>query len=149
MARGPDAELLRMLDGYDPTLAKLALKARKAIMRRSKACWELVYHTYALSTAFSLTEHLKDAFCHVAVYQKHVNLGFNRGTELEDPDQLLQGSGKLIRHVRLGPDVDPDTGPIGDLIDQAINNALRRMTDRRASPTPGAVVVKQNAPKPR
>ncbi|MEO1174809.1 MAG: DUF1801 domain-containing protein [Myxococcota bacterium] len=136
-----------MLNGYERGLAKLALEARKAIKRRSKDCWELIYHTYALSTAFSLSEHLKDAFCHVAVYRKHVNLGFNRGTELDDPAQLLQGSGRLIRHVRLGPGVNPDAGSLGELIDEAINHALRRMTDRGASPSPGSVVVKQNSSK--
>ena len=28
--------------------------------------------------------------------QNHVNLGFHRGAELDDPDGLLEGSGKLI-----------------------------------------------------
>lgn len=149
MARQASPQLLDMLDSYDPALAELALEAREAIMRRAEDCWELIYHTYALSTAFSLSEHLKDAFCHVAVYRKHVNLGFNRGTELEDPAQLLRGSGRLIRHVRLGAGVNPDAGPLGELIDKAINHALRRMTDRRTSPSPGASVVKQDSPKKR
>lgn len=149
MARRANPQLLEMLDSCDPDLAKLALEAREAIMRRSENCWELVYNTYALSTAFSLSEHLKDAFCHVVVYKRHVNLGFNRGTELEDPAQLLRGSGRLIRHVRLGTGVDPDTGPLGDLVDEAINHALRRMTDRRECPSPGSVLVKQDSPQRR
>ncbi|MFZ5434478.1 MAG: DUF1801 domain-containing protein [Calditrichota bacterium] len=32
--------------------------------------------------------------------QDHVNLGFWRGTELTDPDGLLEGSGKGMRHVK-------------------------------------------------
>jgi hypothetical protein len=44
---------------------------------------------------------LRDAFCHVAAYSRYVNLGFNRGAELSDPECIVQGSGKLIRHVRI------------------------------------------------
>ncbi|MEO0975537.1 MAG: DUF1801 domain-containing protein, partial [Pseudomonadota bacterium] len=97
MIRPASDELLEMLHTYDPALGPLALAAREALMSREADCWELIYHTYALSTAFSLTEHLKDAFCHVAVYRQHVNLGFNRGAELDDPMGLLKGTGKLIR----------------------------------------------------
>jgi hypothetical protein len=32
---------------------------------------------------------------------KHVNLGFNYGAELPDPSKLLEGTGKLYRHVKI------------------------------------------------
>ena len=32
----------------------------------------------------------------------HVNLGFLRGDELDDPDRLLKGSGKPSKHVKIG-----------------------------------------------
>ena len=34
-------------------------------------------------------------------YKNCVNLGFNRGALLTDPDGVLEGSGKLIRHLRI------------------------------------------------
>jgi SRSO17 transposase len=37
----------------------------------------------------------------VAAYASYVNLGFNHGAELADPDGLLAGSGARIRHVRI------------------------------------------------
>ena len=43
------------------------------------------------------TEH----FCYVAPYGTHVNLGFNYGVELPDPDHLLEGAGKKFRHVKI------------------------------------------------
>jgi hypothetical protein len=39
-----------------------------------------------------------DAITHVAVYAKHVNLGFNDGATLPDPLGILTGSGARIRH---------------------------------------------------
>lgn len=39
--------------------------------------------------------------CHIAVYRKRANLGFNRGAELEYPDCMLVGEGKIIRHIKV------------------------------------------------
>lgn len=145
MIRDPDPELTAFLSTRDPALRELALAARSAILAQAGDCWELIYDTYALSTAFSLTEELADAFCHVAVYKKHVNLGFNRGTELDAPSGLLQGTGKLIRHLRLGGGVEVDAEPVSLLIGQAIENANARLSQRGGEPTPGGVVVKQRS----
>ncbi len=42
-------------------------------------------------------------FAYVNVFTAHVNVGFFRGATLPDPDGLLEGRGKRMRHVRLGP----------------------------------------------
>lgn len=44
-----------------------------------------------------------EPFCYVVGYTKHVNLGFCEGTRLADPDGLLEGKGKQMRHVKLAP----------------------------------------------
>lgn len=50
--------------------------------------------------------------CYLQTAKKHVNLGFNKGNELEDKDsdQLLQGSGKTMRHIRIKnmEDIQPE-----------------------------------------
>lgn len=33
------------------------------------------------------------------IYTNHMNLGFNKGTLLKDPDKLLTGTGNWIRHL--------------------------------------------------
>ena len=43
------------------------------------------------------TEH----FCWLMPAKDHVNLGFNYGAELPDPEHLLEGTGKLFRHVKI------------------------------------------------
>jgi hypothetical protein len=40
-------------------------------------------------------------FCFYMVGKKHVTLGFHYGTSLDDPERLLEGTGKNIRHVKL------------------------------------------------
>jgi hypothetical protein len=43
----------------------------------------------------------KDPFCFYMVGKNHVTFGFHYGTSLEDPQGLLEGTGKNIRHVKL------------------------------------------------
>lgn len=43
------------------------------------------------------TEH----FCWLMPATNHVSLGFNYGAELPDPHHLLEGTGKLFRHVKI------------------------------------------------
>jgi hypothetical protein len=31
----------------------------------------------------------------------HINLGFYYGADLPDPDYLLQGTGKMLRHIKI------------------------------------------------
>ncbi|MFW3579461.1 DUF1801 domain-containing protein [Vagococcus fluvialis] len=40
-------------------------------------------------------------FCYIAFNKEHVTLGFNYGSELEDSTNLLEGVGKLMRHVKI------------------------------------------------
>ena len=43
------------------------------------------------------------AFAYVNAFTVHVNVGFFRGAEIADPKGLLEGTGKLMRHVKLRP----------------------------------------------
>lgn len=60
--------------------------------------------------------------CYLQASKKHVNLGFHKGIKLEkdDSENLLQGSGKALRHVRIKKmeDIKPDEFTI--LIKKAI-----------------------------
>jgi hypothetical protein len=59
------------------------------------------------------------AFAYVDAFRAHVNVGFFRGAEIADPDGLLEGTGKFMRHVKLGPHRDIDTAALGRLIQAA------------------------------
>jgi len=40
-------------------------------------------------------------FCYIGVFKNHINLGFNYGAELPDPENLLEGTGALFRHIKI------------------------------------------------
>ena len=68
------------------------------------------------------------AFGYVNVFTTHVNVGFFQGTELRDPQGLLTGTGKFMRHVKLRPDADIDAEALTKLIESAYTEIKRRLT---------------------
>ncbi len=87
---------------YDKKIQDTCLYLRRFISKKHPKANQLIYNGYnTVSIAFALSEKLQDAFCHLALYKKHVNLGFNRGAEIENPELKLEGNGKLIRHYKV------------------------------------------------
>ena len=66
------------------------------------------------------------AFAYVAVFRAHANVGFFHGAELSDPNGLLQGTGKRMRHVKMRPDVALDADALSALITAAYSDMQRR-----------------------
>jgi hypothetical protein len=100
MPRSPDRKLLTCLAPYDPHVSSLALALRDIVLEEAPKAIESLVDGYAVSIGFSFTgKPLKDGFCHVVTYADHVNLGFNRGALLSDPNGMLAGTGKVIRHL--------------------------------------------------
>lgn len=95
-------QLSEFLKPYDTRIQELFHQVRTFVLENCEPCNELIWDNYnALALGYSNSEILKDAFCHIAVYTKHVNLGFNRGAELGGHDIKLEGKGKLIRHIKV------------------------------------------------
>ena len=69
------------------------------------------------------------AFAYVDVFRAHVNLGFHRGAEVDDPARLLEGSGRFMRHVKLGPGRDVDAADLEELVAIAHADMRRRLDE--------------------
>jgi hypothetical protein len=67
------------------------------------------------------------AFAYVNVFTAHVNVGFFRGAEIADPQRLLEGTGKRMRHVKLGPERAVDAAALMTLIDTAYIDMKKRV----------------------
>lgn len=67
------------------------------------------------------------AFAYVNAFRDHVNVGFFRGAEIDDPASLLEGSGKLMRHVKLRPERVVDESVLTKLIETAYLDMRRRL----------------------
>jgi hypothetical protein len=67
------------------------------------------------------------AFGYVNAFKDHVNVGFFRGAEIADPDGLLEGTGKFMRHVKLRPEHEIDAKALRKLIETAYTDMKRRL----------------------
>jgi hypothetical protein len=120
-------DFLFLLDFKEPQLQQLFKDLRGFILKISPSCNELLYHTHALTAVFSVSEKLSDAFCMIPIYTNHLNLGFNKGTLIDDPDKLLTGTGNLIRHIPIRTQTDYENGKTEALIKAAIAFAIKDM----------------------
>ena len=61
----------------------------------------------------------KDSFCGVFSYAQHVTLEFSRGASLADPHSVLEGTGKLRRHIKLLQVADIDAKRVAHYVERA------------------------------
>jgi hypothetical protein len=92
--RRPDPEYLRLILPYGVGIQELALAARKLILEEAPGASEFVYEVYTIADHFTFTGRPSDAFVFTTTHANWVNLGFNFGSLLPDPDGLLRGEGK-------------------------------------------------------
>lgn len=64
---------------------------------------------------------------YVNVFTSHVNVGFFRGAALRDPARLLQGTAKLMRHVKLRPGTGANAAALRRLIMMAYADIKARV----------------------
>jgi hypothetical protein len=103
----PPAALVKFLKPYDRAIQDLALKLRSLVLEEMAPCYENIYDaSSAVAIGYGSSDRLRDGIFHVAVYTKHVNLGFNQGATLADPLGILKGTGNQIRHISIKTPAD-------------------------------------------
>lgn len=126
MAHSPPRQLIKFLKPYERAIRDLALGLRKLVLDEMAPCYENIYDAYsAVAMGYGTSDRMSDGIFHIAVYPKHVNLGFNCGATLADPDEILEGSGKQIRHI---PIKAPE-----DLLRPEIRSYVRRALEVAAA----------------
>ena len=99
MPRPPLPGLIGFLAAYDPHVADLALALREIILEEAPRASESIYRVYTVAVWFGFSGKMKDMFCFITTHAKHVNLGFPHGATLPDPNRVLEGEGKAMRHI--------------------------------------------------
>lgn len=143
----PPPELLEFLYRYDPAVQSLALGLRRVVLEEMAPCHEYIFAMRPkVVLLYGTTERVvKDCICSIGVFARHVTLAFHRGTDLDDAQGVLQGTGKTMRHIRLTKLSELDQPELRAFLRQARKRTgLRRPRQRTA----GDVVtrVKQTSP---
>lgn len=118
----PPKELLDFLEPYDRGIQEPTLALRQLVIEEVAPCCEYILEVYCVSLLYGPTHKVKDGICYIGVSKNHVNLSFNRGTELADPKKTLEGTGKQTRHVKIRN--------MSDLLRPAVRSYLREACER-------------------
>ena len=60
----------------------------------------------------------------IFVYKKHVSFEFSVGVQMDDPDNILEGSGKFRRHAKFRCLADIEAKKIAFFVKQALRLSL-------------------------
>jgi Domain of unknown function (DU1801) len=116
-------EAEQVLGSYAPEIQNLALAARDFVLEMIPDISQMV-DVKARIIGFGYSEHYADQVCMLMPTKAGVNLGIAYAIELPDPKKLLEGTGKLHRHVKLKSE--------SDLGNPALKNLLKAALARRA-----------------
>ena len=120
MLRPPDRQLLNVLVSYDRSVADLVLALREVLLEEAPDAFERMYSNHPSAVWFGSGPKMKDMFCYIAAARTHVNLGFCRGASLSDPNRVLEGEGKSMRHIKFRSERDVERSFVRRYIRAAI-----------------------------
>ena len=145
-----ETQLASYFAKYEPAMVKLGKALRAKLRARLPGLFEIVYvyeNQNALVISYSPTEHGYEGLCSFALYPDRVHLYFAQGALLSksDPNKLLQGRGKTVRHVVLNTVADFDRAEIEVLMVAALKLAKLRLDASATS----SVIIKAEAQKQR
>ena len=120
--------LEEMAAAFDPRVRDLAARTRALILDVYPEVVEVPWPRQNVAGYGVGPKKMSEHFCYVALHRDHVNLGFNQGAELPDPEGLLEGPGKLLRHRKIA---EPEV-----LEDPALRRLLEAARAHRVSTRP-------------
>jgi hypothetical protein len=145
--------LIRFLKRFDPAIRELALAAREVVLRVLAPSNESILDVYVLAMNYGFSERMKDQVVYVGVYAKHINLAFYRGAQMDDPEDVLEGNGKQLRHIKIRSLADLGTPVIRDYLRRAApDSSVRSKTLKtkiypsRRTPEPARLKEKSRGP---
>jgi hypothetical protein len=106
------------LSCYSPPVRALALELRALVLELIPGVIEQV-DLPARLLAYGYDRTYKGTICVIMPLKGAVNLGFARGVDLSDPADLLAGTGKRARHVRITASEQVHSSALSALLEAA------------------------------
>ena len=63
---------------------------------------------------------MSEGYSYIMPHNSWVNLGFYRGADLDDPAELLEGTGARMRHVKIRAITDAERPAVRALVEAAL-----------------------------
>jgi hypothetical protein len=107
------------LKSYPPPVREIAVRARETILSVLPGASEKVYPGWKV-IQYGTGTGMQDVFAVLSPQRERVNLGLTNGAELPDPEGLLEGTGVVIRHVKLTSPEAAATPAVRELVRSAV-----------------------------
>ena len=119
-----DAEFRGILADSPEPIAELGLKARALIFDVQPQTVEVVWPLQRTAGYGTGPKKMTEQFIWLAPQTRHLVFGFYYGTELPAPAGLLDGTGRLMRHVKIRSDADLENPELRRLIEAATTHRV-------------------------
>ena len=107
------------LASYSPEVRRLTLKARVLIRKAIPKVQEQIDRP-AKIIGYGFGPRYAGLICVLMPTKAGVNLGFYRAIDLPDPKGILEGTGKLHRHVKLKSPADVESPALSAMLRAAL-----------------------------
>ena len=87
--------------GSDPHVTEIARRLRQLIIDIYPDVVEVLWPKQRIIGYGVGPKKMSEHFCYIGAHRDHVNLGFYYGAQLPDPEGLLEGTGKKLRHIKI------------------------------------------------
>lgn len=114
-----ESELETFLLPYPQAMRDLVQQTRALILEIMPDMVEQ-YDPSAKLIGYGTDRTYRGLVCGIVIQKTYLNLMFARGTELPDPEHLLQGSGKRARHVKIKNSADLDKPGVRALLSASL-----------------------------
>jgi hypothetical protein len=104
---------------YSDEVREIAQRTRAMVLANFPGAIEQL-DPPARIVAYGITRTYAGLVCAIAPQRTYVNLMFAQGTTLPDPEQILEGTGKRARHVKLRTVPNVDSPAVRSLLEAAI-----------------------------
>jgi hypothetical protein len=94
-------EFEKAIQSFSPDSKNIARQTRQLIYDILPNVVEVVWVQQKITGFGTGIKKKTEHFCWIMPATNHVSLGFNYGAELPDPKSLLEGTGKLFRHIKI------------------------------------------------
>jgi hypothetical protein len=79
---------------------------------------------------------MREGYCYLAPHGDRINFGFYQGVSLSDPEGLLEGSGKAMRHVKVSTAKLARSKAVAALIAGAVAERRRALAESKSGAGP-------------
>ncbi len=114
------SDINEFLQPYDGAIARRALQLRAVVRAVLPGITEQI-DTAAKMIGYCYGQKYSQLICVIIPSKKGLKLGFNRGTALPDPHQMLEGKGKISRYLEIETEEQINSEAVDALLKAALS----------------------------